>query len=77
MRKLVRSFLLGTLMTLLIFGLSIAVAYLKLIVSGHSLSYINSHIGTSFVGVLRIALVGGVAIFLLSFIGGPRSRPPH
>ncbi|WP_156804316.1 hypothetical protein [Rhodanobacter fulvus] len=79
MKKFIVAFLLGLIATLLIMALGFVVATLRLLVEGHGFHEIVSNFYRStFLGRgWRIALVPGVAIFLLSLIGGPRLRPPH
>jgi hypothetical protein len=78
MKRFLIALLLGLIMTLLIILLGGAVAFLRLLASGHGPSetlsdiYVLTFLGKGW----KIALVGGVVIFLLSIIGGPRSRSP-
>ncbi|MBZ0134558.1 MAG: hypothetical protein K8D98_01395 [Rhodanobacter sp.] len=78
MKKVFTSILLGLIMMLLVMVLGNIVAFLKLLASGHGLHETSSALfGINLLDEWKIAAVGGVAIFLLSLVGGPRQRPPH
>lgn len=76
MKRFIIALCLGlTMMAIVIIG-SDCIVFIRLLIGGYGLDFALSRMNIdakSFV----IALVPGVAIFVLSLIGGPRRRPPH
>jgi hypothetical protein len=52
------------------------IVFVRLLLGGHNFDFVLSYMSIDRKSFM-IALVPGVAIFVLSLIGGPRKRPPH
>ena len=75
MKRAITSFFLGLFVMILIMILSISVAYLRLMFSGHGLHEAWGIIRSRpIIGLVKIASVPAAAIFLLSLVGSPRQQ---
>jgi len=76
MKRLVVALLLGLVMMATVIVGGDCIVFVRLLWEGHNLDFVLSYMSIDRKSFM-IALVPGVAIFVLSFMGGPRQRPPH